>query len=59
MRKLIWRVRYALYMKSITKCQWHFAWDMSGIATDDPFPPDWREWSPSDSVDEEMSYWGD
>lgn len=62
MRYLIWRIRCAQCFKRTLKCDWKYAWHLSGPALQlqrdmqggDSDPLD----APQDAVDEELSYWG-
>lgn len=58
MKKYIWRIQYTYYFCKRLRdfCFWKWWWVSHEAVTNDP---DWIEWSPSDAVDEELSYWND
>lgn len=58
MKKLIWKIRYALRMKERTiDVSWKFCWEAAQCAIDND--THWHTWSPKDACDEELSCWSD
>ena len=57
MRKLIYRLRCALYMKKRVEIPFRAAWDVSGSLVENEFFD--AGYSYKDAVDEELSYWSD
>lgn len=58
MKKFIWKIRYAAYMRRRTLCSWVFCWQMACIAIDE-MPHDWKDCTPIEMVDSELSYWSE
>lgn len=56
MKKLIWKVRYAINIRKRAELPWVMAWEISDTAWDVKidFPM-----SPEDAVTEELSCWGE
>lgn len=57
MKKLFWKIKYALEIRRRSKAPWLFAWEAAHIATEDWLEDNWLEWEPEDAANEEMSYW--
>ena len=58
MKRLIWKFRFALRIRTKSKAYWSFCFDCAEASLES-LEDDWRDESPIDSADCEMSYWGD
>ena len=45
-------------MRRRTLCSWVFCWQMACIAIDE-MPHDWKDCTPIEMVDSELSYWSE
>ncbi len=58
MKKLIWKIQYALRIRQQSKGPFLFCWGAACIGLHE-MGDDWRDWSGRDAADEEMTYWND
>lgn len=57
MKKIIWKIRYALEFRKRSGSSLGFSWESAHVATDDWIKDEWQEWIPEDAANEELSYW--
>lgn len=58
MRKFIWKLRYALRISERSSMNFKFCW-YCAVAGMENLGDDWKDESPVDSADDELSCWSD
>ncbi len=58
MKTLLWKIRYAIYMRKLTRMPWRECWEYAGSWLE-MVNGDLTEAEPYQAVEEEMYHWGD